>query len=377
MLKKSYQYILRKARNPFKALKILLKRRLGWLGVPTILPYTAYGNQEKVFLTGAVIEDKGLARPEPGQSRWQNVLAMVKRYAGDEIAGVRVKIAYRGLEETVQTNEQGLFHTVLSTGHQDLSVSSSGMVAYTLLDEVVEGQGRIHAEGEVHMIREDAPHIVVSDMDDTVLISHSTRTFKKLRLMLFRNALTRSSFEGVAAFYRALCQPGTARDNPIFYVSSSEWNLFDLLADFLDFNDIPQGSLLLSSNNLNLFRIRRSGKQHHEKLQRIVELFEHYHRQAFILIGDSGQKDPEIYLKILTMFPSRVKCIYIRYIKDRKRNRRLDTLIAEARELGAEMIPVHSTTEAASHALRQGYIHEEHWMEIALEKQKEEKSRGQ
>jgi phosphatidate phosphatase APP1 len=376
MLKNRLRYVLRKARNPIKALKIVLKNRLGWLGVPIIVPYTAYGSQEKVSLTGAVIEDKGLARPEPGQTRWQNMLAMLKRYAGDEIAGVRVKIEYSGLVETVQTDEQGLFHTVIPAS-QERSTDFSGTVKYTLLDEVVEGQDPIQTEGKVHIIREDTPHIVVSDMDDTVLISHSTRILKKLRLMFFKNALTRSSFDGVAAFYRALCQPGTDREKSIFYVSSSEWNLYDLLADFLDYNDIPRGSLLLSSNNLNLFSMRHSGKQHQEKQQRIIELFQHFHRQSFILIGDSGQKDPEIYLKILTMFPSRVKSIYIRDIKNRKRNRRLKTLIQEARELGTEMVPVHTTTEAASHAFSQGYIDETQWLEIASEKHREEESEDQ
>lgn len=372
-MNKSIRYIFRKSRSPFKALKIIIKRQLGWLGVPKIVPYTAFGNHEKIYFTGAVIEDKGLARPEQGQKFWKNALAMVKRYAGDEIAGVRVRIAYEGVRDIVRTNEQGLFHTVLPSDHLDLTNNTSLKVQYTLLDEVVEGQDRIVVEDVIRFARKDSDFLVVSDIDDTILVSHSTRMLKKLRLMLFKNALTRSSFKGVAAFYRALCQPGSDRERSLFYISSSEWNLYDLLVDFLHFNGIPVGSLLLSNNKLKLFRIWRSGKRHQEKIQRLSELFEFYHQQHFILIGDSGQRDPEIYLKIVAMYPSRVKAIYIRNIKGKKRDRRMDELVLDAREMDTEMVPVLTTTEAARHALSRGYIDRDQIPEIESEKRIEEK----
>jgi len=356
-----------------KPLRVAIKRKLGWLGVPHIVPYTAYGDRDKVLITGAVIEDKGIARPEPGQSLWKNILTMVKRYAGDEIAGVRVKIEYGGTQELVRTNELGLFHTILPNYAPSTEEETWQPVRFTLMDELVEDQEPVVAESEVHIAGEDADYLVVSDIDDTVMVSHSTKKLKKLRLMLLRNALTRSPFEGVAAFYRALQHSPEGKERSIFYVSASEWNLYDLLVDFFEVKKIPRGTLLLSDAKLRIFSIFRSGGKLKEKINRIMDLFELYYRNHFILIGDSGQKDPEIYLKITAMYPSRVKAIYIRYIGSSKRNRRLERLMAEARDLGTEMILVRTTTEAARHAVERGFIPAEGVSDITSEKAREEK----
>lgn len=371
MAKKTILFFLRKARNPFRALRIAIKRRLGMLGAPVILPYNAYGTENKLMITGAVIEDKGLARPEPGQNMWKNILTMVKRYSGDELAGVRVEIIYRGQKHIVKTNERGLFHTILPR-----KASSAGNmqdnVSFRLVDRLDEGGEPARASCKAFIVKNKADYIVVSDIDDTVLVSHSTKTLKKLRVMMSKNALTRSPFEGVAAFYRALNKPEEGEERPIFYVSASEWNLFDLLVDFFEDKKIPAGPLLLSDVRLSLLSIFRSGKKYHDKVERIKDLFEHYYLHDFILIGDSGQKDPGIYLKMAEMYPSRVKAIYIRYIGKKKHNRQLARQVEEAQGLGTEMVIVESTTAAARHAATHGFIDTRQIEAISDEKRLEE-----
>ncbi len=353
-------------------LKIYMKRKLGWLGTPRILPYTAYGDQDKVMITGAVVEDKGIQPPSPDQKLWKNVLNMMKRYMGDEISGVRVRIEFGERSEVVRTNERGLFHTLLPNDAPPPGHEEWHPVRFTLLDRLTEDQGRVTAEGQVHINNPDADFIVVSDVDDTVMVSHSTRVLRKLRLMLSKNALTRSPFEGVSEFYRALHQPGNGNRRSIFYVSGSEWNLYDLLVDFFKSKRIPRGTLLLSDAKLSLFSMFQSGHKYQQKISRIRELFELYYSQPFVLIGDSGQKDPEIYLKIAEMYPSRVKVIYIRTIGSSSRNKRLKILQEEAASLGTEMLPVRTTVEAARHALEHGYIAPGQIGEIMVEKEKEE-----
>ncbi len=371
-MNKNLKYIYKKARSPFKAIKLFIKKQLGFLGVPVIVPYTAYGNHEKIFITGAVVEDKGLAKPKEGQKLWKNILAMIKRYSGDEIAGARVKVTFKDHSEIVQTNEDGLFHTVLPVNGSISGIRTWDSIAYSFVDQIIEGQDKGEITGPVHFPRPGADFMVVSDIDDTVMISHSTKFFRKLRLMLFKNARTRSPFEGVAAFYKALIQPSNGGQRSVFYVSASEWNLYDLLVDFFAFRGIPRGPLLLSDTKMKLTRFWRSGKRHNEKVDKIKDLFEFYPKRDFILIGDSGQKDPEIYLEILEMFPSRVKAIYIRYIGSKKINRRLSDIIKEAGELGAEMILARSTIEAARHAAEKGYIRKELVEGIRSEKYFEE-----
>jgi len=375
MIKKGILYIFRKARSPFKALKIAIKNKLGWLGVPVIIPYNAYGTENKIMVTGAVIEDKGMAKPEPDHKLWKNILTMVKRYSGDEIAGISLKVNYREKEYILKTNEKGLFHTILP---RDPSVSEGAddTIKFSLtdsLDDKNDGYNDpVTAECIPFIVSPESDYLVVSDIDDTILVSHSTKTLKKLRVMMSKNALTRSPFEGVSALYRALNHSNETGERPIFYVSGSEWNLYDLLVDFFKDKQIPAGPLLLSDAKLSLLSLFQSGKKYQNKIEKIQDLFEHYYRHSFILIGDSGQKDPEIYLKMAEMYPSRVKAIYIRYIGSKKRNKRLERLLEEAREAGTEMIPVRTSTEAALHAVEKGFISADHIKKISEAKQLEE-----
>jgi len=371
MARKTILFFLRKAGNPLRALRIAVKRSLGMLGDPLILPYNAYGTEKKVMITGAVIEDKGLARPEPGQNMWKNILTMVKRYSGDEIAGVRVEITYCGQKVVIKTNERGIFHTILPR-RSSPGGKINDNVDLRLIDRLEEGGEPARASCKAFIVSSKADYIVVSDIDDTVLVSHSTRALKKLRTMMSKNALTRSPFEGVAAFYRALNKPEQGEVRPIFYVSASEWNLYDLLVDFFEDKKIPAGPLLLSDVRLSLFSIFRSGKKYNDKVERIKDLFEHYYLHNFILIGDSGQKDPAIYLKMAEMYPSRVKAIYIRDIGKKKNKRKLARLVDEARDLGTEMIITETSTGAARHAAGHGFIDPRQVEDVREEKSLEE-----
>jgi phosphatidate phosphatase APP1 len=96
-------------KKPFKRLKVYLKQRAGWLGIPRILPYRGFGDNSTIYITGMVIEDKGLTKPADREKVWQNILAMIKRFSSDEIPGVRVKVDFAGLSQTGETDEMGFF----------------------------------------------------------------------------------------------------------------------------------------------------------------------------------------------------------------------------------------------------------------------------
>ena len=125
--------------------------------------------------------------------------------------------------------------------------------------------------GDVLMVSRKHEFVIVSDVDDTLLVSHSTQFVKKMRLMLFKNAITRLPFPGVTDFYKAL-QNGMDEStfNPIFYVSSSERNLYDLLIDFLAYRNIPKGPFLLRNMQTSLLKlIKAGGGNHQHKLESI------------------------------------------------------------------------------------------------------------
>lgn len=350
--------LAKRVKNPFSKLKLELKQQLGWLGVPQILPYHGFGNSEEVILKGSVLEDKGLLKPDANHSTWQNMLAMLKRFQSDEIPGVRLRVNFLGESHETITNEDGFFEIRMNPSDIPPGKNEWHEVEVELLDDVVSDQGEIRSKGEIMLSQSNSQYGVISDVDDTILISKATNTFKKLRLMLFKNAHTRLPFEGVAAFYRAL-QKGKNSTcfNPIFYVSSSEWNLYDLLVDFCAVRGIPKGPFLLQPLDEDWYKFWKPGNaDHSHKMEKIRLILNTYENLNFILIGDSGQKDAEIYSRVVKEYPDRILAIYIRDIGKKRKKARVIAIGKGIKKGGVDMIVVKDTEEAAKHAIRKGFI---------------------
>ena len=211
-----------------------------------------------------------------------------------------------------------------------------------------------------------SPHAafgVISDLDDTVLQSEVTTFVRAARLVLLENAHTRLPFPGVAAFYRALHQgvPG-APANPIFYVSSSPWNLYDVIVEFLDAREIPAGPMLLRDWDLTS---ALAGNVGHKSLL-IREILDAYPWMKFILVGDSGQEDPEIYAKIVAEYPGRILAIYIRDVsRSVGRSESIALLAEQVAVAKSTLILAPDTLTVARHAAAQGWIDASRLDEIA------------
>src|SRR5205085_2787521 len=157
----------------------------------------------------------------------------------------------------------------------------------------------------VHVPADTARFGVVSDIDDTVIQTDATDVVRMARAVLLGNAHTRLPFPGVVDLYRALRDgPGGACDNPLFYVSSSPWNLYELLEETFALRGVPPGPLLLRDWGLSSSGLPTRHAGH--KRAAIARIFETYPTLPFILVGDSGQEDPEIYASLMRDHPHRV-----------------------------------------------------------------------
>ncbi|WP_372950364.1 App1 family protein [Mariniphaga sp.] len=364
---KYFKPFIKGIKKPFKVLKVFLKQKAGWLDMPKILPYKGYGNETDVFIQGMVIEDKGLAKPKNKHRFWTNMLSTIKRFSSDEIPDVKVSATFLGESKTVKTDELGYFsfHFHFENKQDDLLTKEWHSIHFELLDQIIENQPPIHATGEIRIVPVRHNRIIVSDIDDTVMISHATQILKKLRLMLLKNALTRSPFLGVSKFYDALAK-GTFKteNNPFFYVSSSEWNLYDLLDDFFHFNHLPKGVFMLRKLESSIYKFWKSGGGSHEhKFEKIESLLQFYPGQKFILIGDSGQHDPEIYSRLAFEFPGRIETIFIRKIRKRTFLDGNENVGEKLKEVNTNYYEVKNTHEAALAAVRHGLIDESYFEE--------------
>lgn len=368
--------IVKGAYKPFKRLKLYIKQKLGWLDIPKILPYKGYGNNKELFINGMVIEDKGLSKPQDRQRFWQNMLAMIKRFSSDEIAGVNVQATFEDQTQMVETDDQGFFsfHFEVKENTAERPAKNWYQVHFELIDEIIENQPEVKATGDVRIIPEGNERIIVSDIDDTVMVSHATQTLRKLRLMLFKNALTRNPFTGVCPFYVALAkgkEEATTISHPFFYVSSSEWNLYDLLDDFFSFNQLPQGVFLLQRLEHSILKFwKTGGGTHQHKYDKIKRLLEFYPTRDFILIGDSGQRDPALYSKLALEFPGRIETIFIRKIRSRTFFTKDENIQEKLSKVKTGYFEVKNSYEAAQISLERGYINKTYYEEIESELQK-------
>jgi phosphatidate phosphatase APP1 len=207
-------------------------------------------------------------------------------------------------------------------------------------------------------------------MDDTVIQSHVTDFIRAAGMVLLENARTRLPFPGVAAFYKALVQgrSGTA-GNPVFYVSSSPWNLYDVIAEFLEAQQIPAGPMLLRDWDLGPSILHNASY----KSGVIREILATYPRMPFVLIGDSGQEDPEIYADVVATHPGRILAVYIRNVRqnpgDSTAIRDLTERIARA---GSTLVLADDTLTVARHAAAHGWIRDEALTDIDVEKRADE-----
>lgn len=214
----------------------------------------------------------------------------------------------------------------------------------------------VRATGQVLIPSAEAEFGVISDLDDTVIQTDAANLLRMLRVTLLESAATRIPFEGVARFYRALqAGPTGQAHNPIFYVSSSPWNLYDLLSEFLELQQIPAGPILLGDFGFDETKLIYAPHQQH-KLEQIRRIFDTYPSLRFVLIGDSGQKDPEIYWEIVRADPSRVLAVYIRDVTSPERDAEVHEIARKVASSGVEMSLVTETEQAIAHAVRSGWI---------------------
>jgi phosphatidate phosphatase APP1 len=335
----------------FDAFRFGLKRRFGLLDPFEILPYRGHGTRQELFLKGRVLEEAGITRAGRDDAVWKNILNMARRFASDEVAGARVRASFEGLQVETTADVEGFFEVRFQLAEPLDGPGGWYEVGLELLSPPSPGGGMVRSTGRV-LVPRGARFGVISDLDDTVVRSSATNVLKMAWIVVRNNAHTRLPFEGVAAFYRALqLGPDRRSSNPIFYVSSSPWNIYDMLEDFLNVHGVPYGPLFLKDWSLGVL-----GKHRSYKTGVIRRLLDTYEDLPFVLIGDSGEEDPEIYLQAVREHPGRIKAIYIRDVASAERDVEVRAIADEARALGTEMVAVPETTAAAEHAASIGLI---------------------
>jgi phosphatidate phosphatase APP1 len=189
---------------------------------------------------------------------------------------------------------------------------------------------------------------VISDIDDTILQTYVRNRARMLYLTLVYNPLTRLSFDGTADLYRGLRECGHGA--PFFYVSKSMWNLFPLLESFIAHQRLPRGPLLL--RQVGLFSPRPSVPH---KANVINDLLQTYQELEFLLIGDSGERDLELYLAAARAHPGRIPAILIRNVSPPAQRAALEQAAQQDVPPGCRVLVFEDTQRAIELCAELGY----------------------
>ncbi len=348
-----------------------------------IAAYRGFGTAHEVFASGRILANAPPDASNEADPWWRNLQNAYRRLESDEMPGVVVRVSLAGTQRDAVSDEEGFFRTWLKLSNP----LPPRLWHQGLMQIVVDGTVRVEQPFHVLTPTADVRFGIISDLDDTVVHTRATSPVHVARGILFGNARTRLPFHGVAAFYRALhagsAAGGTAAAagvvpptgdgvNPIFYVSSSPWNIYDLLTDFLEHRGIPLGPLMLRDWGITEQEILPTSHATHKRAA-IRQIMDTYPDMPFILIGDSGQQDPEIYRDVVRDQGERILAVYIRNVSPNPlRKKSIEELATEVQKAGSTLLLADDTLTCAKHAAEKGWIPESSLPDIAQEEKHDE-----
>jgi len=303
---------------------LLLLPAAVWAAGNQAVLYDSYGRSDRFVLEGRVIEAKKHDTLKNDDAWHSNLWSNLRTLKNSDREGVKLTVKVSDQEAHTVSEEEGYFRVTL-TPQRPLP---PGWHAVN-----VQGNGA-QGVGWVLIVPKSNALGIISDIDDTVLISNVPDKSKLLKNTFLKNPKQRQTFPGTADFYqRLLAQNSDPKAAPMFYVSASPRQLAESIKAFLVEKNFPQGVLVTKQINGNDHDSLLHQQRY--KTAKIEAIFLALPWVKFVLVGDDGEFDPEIYRALQEKYPQHVAAIYIRKVHpDPKRKSyagQLDLATASAR----------------------------------------------
>lgn len=272
--------------------------RRGWQEV--ILPFTGYGTTEQLRILARVV-----LRPSQSLGIVQAAQALMYRrgwrnFMNAARPGARIFVVIDGTRIPVAADRGG---------YVDVRVRNPGLGPgwHTV---ALEGDGGATAEARIQVIADAVDFGIVSDIDDTILSTLLPRPFMAAWNSFVLTEQARQAVPGMARLYQRLlaANPGA----PIIFVSTGAWNTYPMIQRFVARHGIPEGAMLLTDWGPTQTGWFRSGPDHKRRCLR--ELARDLPNIAWLLVGDDGQHDPDLYAEFAALQPEHVRVRAIRQL---------------------------------------------------------------
>nr|WP_169171819.1 phosphatase domain-containing protein [Bifidobacterium sp. DSM 109957] len=295
----------------------MVVRRLGWY--PRVEPYVGYGTGDYSRLICRTVY-----APEHSQSgalsrgiRGMLAIPASRTHVQASIDGVPLNTVQVGVSEVYDKVDRsrdlgGEYAISDSSGYLDLVAEhrlSPGIhrVTYSV-------NRRKPVGANLYTIPASAKVGIISDVDDTIMITQAPVIWKAAWNLLFLDPKKKASVPGMSVLFARIAD--LFPDAPFFYLSTSPWNVESSIRHFITDHGFPEGPLLLRDLDPRPKTFVPSGPQH--KLEFAEQLMADFPDMKFILVGDDGQKDPTTYATIARRYPGRVLAIAIRQLSPKE-----------------------------------------------------------
>jgi phosphatidate phosphatase APP1 len=281
---------------------------------PSILLFPSVGTTAVVTVRGRVLREA----PSRGSS---TLSKNVRLLTSDEWGGASVELRFGGRTASAVSNAEGDFEVAIPSGEGPFEVGEGQVEAIT------RGARSVST---LEVISEAAPYFVISDFDDTIAVTNVQQGTELLSSTFLKDRRTHPSVPGMAKWYQ--CLRHSSSERPAFaLVSGSPLQFGERIREFLVRNGFPPFGLYL--RNVGPATLR-DYKQ--PVIRALLKALPH----KVVLIGDSGERDPEVYAQIETEFPGRVLATYIHNVgrdQDPQRFRNM-MLFSSASEAAADSV---------------------------------------
>ena len=319
---------------------------------PILKLYRGYANEEELIVMGHVFEPTNKANYDFQKKNFKNAKSIIALFQLKTIENNDVYLEINNQTIHTKTLDDGYFKFCIPLKDS----INFGWIKYKVFinynDKKIE-------ESSTYMRPTTGKYGFISDIDDTFLISHTRNPLKKLYILLFKNINSRKVFEDVVPHYQALEFAGRdnqATANAFFYVSSSEWNLYDLITQFTAIHKLPKAVLLLKEIKTSLTQLFLTGRgNHNHKFEKVKHILEFYPNYTYVLLGDDTQQDPHLYENICKIFPLHIKAVYIRQVGPWMKSNTLKVL-ENIQTLNIATCYYKSSSEAINHSEEIGLI---------------------
>ncbi|MGP6174332.1 App1 family protein [Corynebacterium sp. A21] len=303
--------IVRKLENGINRAGMKRKTEAGWQ--PTITGFSGYGSQRRVRVLARVLMADQAVEPAPTAAlpHTAHPVRDLRDLSDQAQRGWRqfFTIQVGALPVTVTVGDSTVESTTDANGYIDVLVEDHGL-APGWHGVRITAEGGQPAEARVLIVDSTARIGLISDIDDTVMVTWLPRALLAAWNSWVRHTNSRKPVPGMSTFYAELLREHP--EAPVFYLSTGAWNTYETLEIFLARHRLPAGPLLLTDWGPTPTGMFRSG-QEHKKVQ-LRNLIIEYPDIQWILVGDDGQHDPLIYGEAVAEHPDRIAGVAIRQL---------------------------------------------------------------